>query len=79
MEGNGKDKEGKEKPGRPFKAEGVLGRGRSASVSGIKNMDDFVKRRREEQRGEEEEICKRSRTMEGSPVKEEEVKKILEN
>jgi len=80
MEEDRKEKETKRKPGRPGKAEGVVERERSASVSSIRSMDEHVKRKREEGeegRGKEEDIFKRSRMTERSPVREEGVMGML--
>lgn len=64
MEKDKKEKEIKKKPGRPSKAEGGGERERSMSVSSVRSMDEYVKRKREkgeDGRRKEEDIFKRSR------------------
>lgn len=73
MEKDRKKKEIKRKPGRPSKAKGGGERERSASVSSVRSMDEYVKRKREE--GEdggrkEKDILKRSRMTERLPREE---------
>ncbi|EFN64892.1 hypothetical protein EAG_05339 [Camponotus floridanus] len=80
MEEDRKEKELKRKPGRPGKTEGRVGRERSVSVSSVRRMDEYVKRKEgegEEEEGKEEDIFKRSRMTERSPVREEGVKKMF--
>lgn len=64
----------KRKPGRPGKAKGGGERERSASVSSMRSMDEYVKRKREEEEDggrKEKDILKRSRMTERLPVREE--------
>lgn len=67
MEKDRKKKEIKRKLGRPSKAKGGGERERSASVSSVRSMDEYVKRKREEGedgRRKEKDILKRSRMTE---------------
>lgn len=67
-----KRKENKRKPGRSCKEEEVLGRERSASVSSVRSMAEFVKRKKEEVGNgneREEKTFKRSKSTERLPVK----------
>lgn len=78
MEEGGKDKKSKRKPGWPCKGKGISDRERSASVSSMRSMEEFVKRKREERkerrRRKEEIIFKRNKLAERSPVKKEGVR-----
>lgn len=49
MEEDKKELGFKRKPGRPSKAEGMTERERSVSVSSVRSMDEYVKRKRVEE------------------------------
>lgn len=80
MEEDRKEKEIRRKPGRPSKAEEGVKRERSMSVSSVRSMDKYVKRKREEGEAggrKEENIFKRSRMTERSPIRKEEVRSMF--
>ncbi|EFN65264.1 hypothetical protein EAG_12349 [Camponotus floridanus] len=82
MEEDKKEKETKRRQGRPRNkdAEGGVERERSVSVSSMRSMDEYVKRKRaegEEGGGEEEDVFKKSRMTERSPIRDEGVRSMF--